>query len=122
MSIKNWHWAQMLLLLAIFFTSIGVLFLGLEVYRIHRNLRAGMPAKLAKIEGIEEENRALRHGTRDPAVIAQVFQPPTFPDGAPYDEEAEGRMPGLEVWRNRLQDLARDRGRVWRGVKASGPV
>ncbi len=118
LSIKNWHWAQMLLLLSIFFTTIGVLFLGMEVFRIHRNLRAGMPARLQQIEKLDEVILAFRHGTRDAEVIARAF-----PNGAPYDDEAEGgRMRGLPIWRSRLQDQARDRGRVWRDVKAAGPV
>jgi hypothetical protein len=122
MSIKNWHWAQMLLLLSIFFTCLGVLFLGMEVFRIHRNLRAGMPAKIAKIEDLEEVNEAFLHGTRDAEVIGRAFAGDPFNGEVPYDAEAEGRMPGMGVWRSRLQDLARDRGRVWRDVKAAGPV
>lgn len=122
MSIKNWHWAQMLLLLSIFFTTLGVMVLGMEVFRIHRNLRAGIPAKLLAIEKLEEENAALRHGTRDAAIVNRIFVPPTFPDGVPYDAEKEGRMPGMGVWLSRLQDFARDRGRVWRDVKGAGPV
>jgi hypothetical protein len=122
MSIKNWHWAQMLLLLSIFFASLGVLFLGMEVFRIHRNLRAGMPAKIAKIEALEAVNEAYVHGTRDAAVISRAFATDPFTGEVPYNEEAEGRMPGMGVWRSRIQDLARDRGRVWRDVKAAGPV
>ncbi|MBA3480780.1 MAG: hypothetical protein H0T51_03100, partial [Pirellulales bacterium] len=122
MSIKNWHWAQMLLLLSIFFASLAVLFLGMEVFRIHRNLRAGMPAKIAKIEDLEEVNEAFLHGTRDAEVISRAFAGDPFGGEVPYDAEAEGRMPGMGVWRSRIQDLARDRGRVWRDVKAAGPV
>jgi hypothetical protein len=122
MSVKNWHWAQMLLLLSIFFTSIGVLFLGMEVYRIHRNLRAGMPAKKQLIEDIEAVNLALRQGTNDPEVINRAFANEPFSGEVPYDAEAEGRMPGLPMWESRLRDLIRDRGRVWDGVKATGPV
>jgi hypothetical protein len=122
MSVKNWHWAQMLLLLAIFFTTIGVLFLGMEVYRIHRNLRAGMPAKKKLIEEIEAVNLALRHGTNDPEVISRAFAGEPFNGEVPYDAEEETRMPAMPTWQNRLDDLIRDRGRVWDGVKATGPV
>jgi hypothetical protein len=122
MGVKNWHWAQMLLLLSIFFTSIGVLFLGMEVYRIHRNLRAGMPAKKQLIEEIEAVNLALRQGTNDSEVINRAFASEPFNGEVPYDAEAEGRMPGLPMWESRLRDVIRDRGRVWDGAKAAGPV
>ena len=123
MSVKNWHWAQMLLLLSIFFTSIGVLFLGMEVYRIHQTFRAGMPAMKQQLVELEEVNRALRQGTKDTEVINRAFAGDPFNGEIPYDLEAEGsRMPGLAVWQSRLNDLIRDRGPVWDGVKATGPV
>jgi hypothetical protein len=130
MSVKNWHWAQMLLLLAIFFTSIGVFFLGMEVYRIHRNLRAGMPAKKQQIAELEEVNRALRQGTKDQEVITRAFAGDPFNGEIPYqglkqmgdDEAAASRMPGLPVLESWLRVVMRDRGPVWDGVKAAGPV
>jgi hypothetical protein len=123
MSVKNWHWAQMLLLLSIFFTSIGVLFLGMEVYRIHQTFRSGMPAKEQQLAELEEVNRALAQGTKDPEVITGAFAGEPFNGEVPFDAEAEGsRMPGVEVWKSRLDDLIRDRGPVWDGVKATGPV
>jgi hypothetical protein len=122
MSIKNWHWAQMLLVLSIFLTTIGVLVLGLEVFRIHRNIRKGIPALEARLAAVEAENKALQHGARDPKVISEVFAGEAFGGQIPYDEQKEGRMPGMGVWTQRLQVQARDRGRVWRGVKPTGQV
>jgi hypothetical protein len=116
MSVKNWHWAQMLLLLGIFFSSIGVLFLGLEVYRIHRTFQKRMPQLEEQLAQVELKNDALRSGTGDRTVAQSVF-----PE-MPFDIEAETRMPGLSVWAQRLQDEARQRGRVWRGVVPAGPV
>jgi hypothetical protein len=118
MSIKNWHWAQMLLVLSLFFTSIGVLVLGLEVFRIHRNLRKGMPALEKKIADVQAESAALERGTRDEALMNRIFA-----EGLPFDAEAEGnRMPAMDVWKQRLQVQARERGRVWSGVKPAGRV
>jgi hypothetical protein len=115
MSVKNWHWAQMLLLLTIFFCSLGSLVLGLEVYRIHRNIRAPIPRLEQQLADVEAENEALRLGA-DATMASKIF-----PE-VPFDVEAEGRMPGMNVWINRLQDVFRQRGRVWRGVASAGPV
>jgi predicted DCC family thiol-disulfide oxidoreductase YuxK len=115
MSIKNWHWAQMLLLLAIFLSSLGTLVLGLEVYRIHRNWRAGIPALEQNIAREEAQREALTLGaaaSMASTVFAEV--PPLL--------AAEERMPGLDVWIARLQDVYRQRGRAWRGVTPSDAV
>ena len=71
MSIKNWHWAQMVLVLCIFFMAIATLFLGMETFRIHRNIRKAIPGLEKKLADVEEENRALQYGARneDPAVM-----------------------------------------------------
>jgi hypothetical protein len=121
MSIKNWHWAQMVLVLSIFFMAIATLFLGMETYRIHRNIRKAIPAKEKQLADLEAENAALRYGagSNDPAVM-RVFNGEPFNGEIPYDPEVEGRMHGLQVWTNRLQNLARARGRVWRNVVPSG--
>jgi hypothetical protein len=121
MSIKNWHWAQMLLVLGIFFMAIATLFLGMETFRIHRNIRKAMPGLEKKLADVEEENRALQFGARaeDPAVM-RIVSSEVFGGEMPFDAEAEGRMPGVQVWINRLQDLARARGRVWRHAVPNG--
>jgi hypothetical protein len=116
MSVKNWHWAQMLLLLAIFFSSIGSLVLGLEVYRIHRTYKAPLPALEQQLADVEAKNQALQYGA-DAPMAAKVFV-----EGPPFDVEAEGSMPGVNVWVQRLQDVIRQRGQVWRGVAPAGPV
>jgi len=115
MSIKNWHWAQMLLLLAIFFSSLGTLVLGLEVFRIHKNYRASIGNWERKIAAEEAKHEALTMGA-DAAMAGTVFPevPPLL--------AAEDRMPGLNVWIARLQDVFRQRGRAWRGVTPSDVV
>lgn len=120
MSIKNWHWAQMLLLLAIFFSAIGTLVLGLETYRIHRNLRRGNTQLQVQIDQVNQEIAALKQGSRDAAVIQRIASHQE--NGLPFNQETEGRFPGRDVWARRAQDLERQRGRVWRGVQPGGPV
>ena len=72
MSIKNWHWAQMLLMLAIFFSSLGTLVLGLEVFRIHRHWRAGVIALEGRIAAEEAKHEALTLGA-DISMASTVF-------------------------------------------------
>lgn len=115
MSVKNWHWAQMLLLLGIFLASLGTLVLGMEVFRIHRNYRQGIPAKEAQLADVQAEIDALKRGTRDVSLATRIFAPEEPPAGLDFD--AESGMPSLNVWSKRLQSMARQRGRVWRGVK-----
>lgn len=112
MSIKNWHWAQMLLVLSIVFCSFGVLICGLKVFHIHQHLRSQLPALEKQIAALEAENDALTYGG-DAAMLSTIFpEPPQF------DIEAEGgRMPSLAAWTRRLQDVHRQRGRVWKGVQ-----
>jgi hypothetical protein len=113
MSIKNWHWAQMLLVLSIVFCSFGVLVLGLEVYRIHSKIRSKLPALEKQIADLEAENDALTYGG-DAAMLNTIFAG----DVPVFDIEAErGRMPSVEAWTKRLQDIHRQRGRVWKGVQ-----
>jgi hypothetical protein len=116
MSVKNWHWAQMLLLLGIFFSSLGTLVLGMEVFRIHRNYRKAIPAKEIQLADVQAEIDALQRGTRDASLAARVFAP----EEPPFDMEAEVLMPSGNVWSKRLQAMARQRGRVWRDVKPTG--
>ena len=117
MSAKTWHWAQMLLLLAIFFSSIGALLLGLEVYRIHRTFRARMPQLERQLAEVELQIEALRYGTGDRALAGRIFG-----GELPFDIDVEQRMPGQGVWSRRLQDQARQRGRVWRNAARAGNV
>jgi hypothetical protein len=116
MSVKTWHWAQMLLLLAVFLSSIGALILGMEVYRIHRNIRRTMPGLQRDLAVLEQKINALTGGTGDQALASSIFSE------LPFDFEAESRMPGMGVWARRLQDQTRLRGRVWRGVAPTAPI
>ncbi|MBX3425961.1 MAG: hypothetical protein KF688_09810 [Pirellulales bacterium] len=81
LTIKNWHWAQMLLMLGIFLASVGAVFLSAEVLRIHKLLRMNLPRLEAQLEDLETRNRALQTGARDPAVINAVLNDLRDPEG-----------------------------------------
>ena len=96
LSAKIWHWTQVVLVLFIVLFGVGALFLGAEVFRIHRNLRASIPRFEQQLEDVLRENERLIKGT---------------------DEE-----PGIRELEHRLQIVARERGRVWRGVLPNSEV
>ncbi len=96
MSSKNWHWTQLVLVLSIFFAAIGVLFLGADTLRIHKNLRTNIPRLEKQLTSYQKQNKDLLNGTGDQLGILELD--------------------------HRLQIVARERGRVWRGVVFSGQV
>jgi len=96
MSNKNWHWTQLVLVLCIFFTAIGFLFLGAETVRIHQNLRKGIPGLEKRLSSLQQQNDQLLNGMGD--------------------------KPGILQLDHRLKIVTRERGRVWRGVIPSGQV
>lgn len=96
LSTKNWHWTQVVLVLFILLFGTGAMFLGAEVFRVHRNLRAGVPRLKQKLETAEKETTRLLKGT---------------------DSE-----PGIRELEHQLKIVTRERGRVWRGVIPASEV
>ena len=113
MSIKTWHWAQMLLVLGVFMLSLVALFLSAEVLRIHKALRSGIPNLEKQLVERAKESEALRFGTSDVQLMTRIF------GESPFDESVE-EMPGIDELNHRLQISARRLGRLWNGVQGAG--
>ena len=96
LSSKNWHWSQLVLVLFIFLTSIGVMLLAAGTLQIHQKLRKEIPSLESDLARFIDQNEKLLAGT----------------------DEQEGI---LEL-DHRLQIVARERGRVWRQVTPAGPL
>lgn len=96
LSAKNWHWSQVVLVLFILLFGTTALFLGAEVYRINRNLRAGIPRLEESLAAAEQEKERLIKGA---------------------DDEL-----GIRELEHQLQIVTRERGRVWRGATPAGDV
>ena len=96
LSSKNWHWSQVVLVLFVLLFGTGALFLGAEVFRIHRNLRADIPRLEQDLERAERKTAELLRGT---------------------DDEL-----GIRELEHRLKIVTRERGRVWRGVLPASEV
>jgi hypothetical protein len=96
LSAKNWHWSQVVLVLFILIFGTTALFLGAEVYRINRNLRAGIPRLEQQLADAQQQTDRLLKGTNE--------------------------EPGIRELEHRLRLVTRERGRVWRGVTPAGEV
>jgi hypothetical protein len=96
LSTKNWHWSQVVLVLFILLFGTLAMFLGADVFRVHRNLRAGVPDLKRRLAIAEKETAEFLEGTE------------------------EG--PGIHELDHQLKIVTRERGRVWRGVVPAGNV
>lgn len=96
LSSKNWHWSMVTLVVLILLAATGTLFLGAEVYRVHRNLRAGLPKLEKRVVDAEQHTTDLLKGVGD--------------------------QRGTRELEHQLKIVTRQRGRVWRGVLPAGEV
>lgn len=96
LSSKIWHWTQVVLVTFIMLFGVGALFLGAEVFRIHRNLRSGIPNFEQRLEAEAQRTERLLNGS--------------------------GEEPGIRELEHELQLVTRQRGRVWRQVQPAGEV
>ena len=103
MTIKHWHWAQMLLMLGVFLASVGVLFLSAEVVRIHKLLRTNLPKLEAQVAALEEKNEALETGSRVPAAVNAALNDLRDPERV---ADAVSRLDGKEALAEQLKRLA----------------
>ena len=94
LSAKNWHWTQVLLVLSVFLSAVGYMFLSAETVRINRNLRINLAKNQQNLETVETQNYELVNGTKS----------------------------GILELDHRLRLVSRKRGRVWRGVMPAGEV
>ena len=93
---KYWHWSQLVLVLFIVVTAVGFMFLAAETVRIHHVLRAKLPGMEQQLATLVKQNDELLNGS-------------------------DGKK-GLRELEHQFQMLARERGRVWRGVQPAGEV
>jgi hypothetical protein len=111
---RTWHWAHVVLVVAIFLATAGFLILSAEVLRANAVLRAQANDLQKKLDTVTAKNVALDKGTRDPKLIGQLTGDEVkIPEGA---EEA----PSVDDLEHQLSLVERDRGRVWRDVAPAG--
>jgi hypothetical protein len=116
LSAKTWHWGYVILVEAIFLTSVGLFILAAETLRINAVLRKQVTAQEKQLDQFKADNDALLNGTGDGTILGRLqnMDPPTrMPEGATS-------IPSLENLNHELLLATRLRGRVWRYASPAG--
>jgi hypothetical protein len=115
-SARTWHWGHVIVVLGIFLSTLGFFLLAAETLRIYAVLRSQVNQLEVDLENVQARNEALRRGTEDANLLAQMRneEPPVL-----VDEDAES-MPSLAQLDHELLLATRIRGRVWRNVAPAG--
>jgi hypothetical protein len=110
LSAKTWHWGYVLVVVGIFFSTLGYFILAAEVLRINAVLRKQVNDLETNLTRVEAQNDALENGSDDTAIINQLR-------GAEVriGEEDES-IPSMAQLEHELLLAARERGRVWWNV------
>jgi uncharacterized membrane-anchored protein YhcB (DUF1043 family) len=111
---RTWHWAHVILVVAIFIATAGFLILSAEVLRVNAVLRAQVNDLQKKLDTVAAKNAALDKGSRDPQIIGQLSG-----DEVKIPEGAEA-IPSVDDLQHDLSLVERDRGQVWRNVMPAG--
>lgn len=115
---KHWHWAHVLVVVALFFTTLGFTFLAAEVLEVRTRFLKRVEVAEEKIEPVEKMIRAVSRGTTDQELIRRMINEEMAVDEAVL--ENRGRAPGLVNLRHELQLQNRTLGRVWRDAQPLG--
>jgi hypothetical protein len=111
---RTWHWAHVVLVVAVFLAAVGFFVLAAETLRATAVLRAQVNKTQRELDKFTAKNAALENGTKDSKIIGELTGDEVkIPEGA---EEAPG-IPELE---HQLFLVERDRGRVWRDIAPAG--
>jgi uncharacterized membrane-anchored protein YhcB (DUF1043 family) len=110
LSAKTWHWGYVLVVVGIFFSTLGYFILAAEVLRINAVLRKQVTQLETDLTKVEEQNDALENGSDDATIINQLRSAEVRIDD---DQESIPSMAQLE---HELLLATRERGRVWWNV------
>jgi uncharacterized membrane-anchored protein YhcB (DUF1043 family) len=111
---RTWHWAHVVLVVAVFLAAVGFFVLAAETLRATAVLRSQVNKTQRELDKVVAKNTALEKGTKDQQIIGQLTGDEVkIPEGT---EVAPG-IPDLE---HRLFLVERDRGRVWRDAAPAG--
>ena len=111
---RTWHWAHVILVVAIFMATVGFFILAAETLRINAILRTQANQLEAELNQVNARIDGLERGTGDSQVINELAA-----DEVQILEAAE-EIPSLADLDHRLHLATRLRGRVWRKVVPAG--
>jgi hypothetical protein len=109
-SAKTWHWGYVLVVVGIFFSTLGYFILAAEVLRINAVLRKQVTELETKLATFEGQNAALEKGSDDATIINQLRSAEVR-----IDEDQE-TLPSMAEMEHQLLLAARERGRAWWNV------
>jgi DNA repair exonuclease SbcCD ATPase subunit len=110
LSAKTWHWGYVLVVVGIFFSTLGYFILAAEVLRINAVLRKQVNDLETRLTTVTAQNDALERGSEDASIINQLRSAEVR-----IGEEDES-IPSLAQLEHELLLAARERGRVWWNV------
>jgi hypothetical protein len=107
---RTWHWAHVVLVVAVFLAAVGYLVLAAELLRANAVLRSQANKTQKELDKVLAQNEALERGTKDSHVVGELRAAEVkIPEDA-------NEMPGIPTLEHQLFLIERDRGRVWRGA------
>jgi hypothetical protein len=123
-SARTWHWGHVIVVLGIVLATGGFFILAAETLRINSVYRSAIDRKTKELEQLTAVNDALRNGTDDPSIMAQLRNEAEPAVAIPENAES---IPSLADLDHQILLATRLRGRVWRDVApaaadASGTV
>jgi hypothetical protein len=107
LSAKTWHWGYVLVVVGIFFSTLGYFILAAEVLRINAVLRKQVNDLETRLATFEGQNAALEKGSDEAAVINQLR------NAEVRIEEDQETLPSMAELEHQLLLAARERGRAW---------
>jgi hypothetical protein len=110
LSAKTWHWGYVLVVVGIFFSTLGYFILAAEVLRINAVLRKQVNDLETRLATFEGQNAALEKGSDEAAVINQLR------NAEVRIEEDQETLPSMAELEHQLLLAARERGRAWWNV------
>lgn len=118
---KHWHWAHVLIAVALFFASVGFTILAADALRVRTKWQKQLATDEPKLEEVDRRNATLRRGTDKAELINELsaLGVQIDPQAAAEDDY---QMPGLVDLAHRLRLANRTLGRVWRDGRPLGGV
>ena len=116
MGSKFWHWGHVLVVVALFFATVGFTILAADALKKRSTFQQRAEKAAAELEPLLENHAALARGTNDTQLINRLRA-----QGIELDDDID-TAPGLGDLRHQLRLASRASGRVWRNAQPVGPL
>ncbi|TWT85427.1 hypothetical protein Pla123a_02340 [Posidoniimonas polymericola] len=110
---KVWHWAHVLVVVGLVFSTVGFSNLGYRVLSVRAKYQKTETDALASLEEVESRIEAINRGTENGGMVARLAEP------LGLDENAE-EIKSIGDLEHQLRMVNRVRGRLWDNVRPLG--